>query len=162
MTIESPPKFLIFHKNSQEYDFKPFLNPLQANFEYKYKSALREGGWLHRTSQNLAYPYQAWARGGQVKLSQPLFPFSHLDTSIVCQAEQLLNYYGIFWKLKIKNSIYCTWKNNFAFSYGGFFSVLRVWLLFTVTMDHPVGTLDDLKRRNVSKLDKWIKPDMND
>ena len=118
--IESPPKLLIFHKHSQEYDFKPFLNPLQANFEYKYKSALREGGWLHRTSQNLAYPYQAW-RGGQVKLSQPPFPSSHLDTSKVCQAEQLLKIHGIFLKLKFKTSVCYDWKNSFAFVIERFF-----------------------------------------
>ena len=63
---------------------------------------------------------------------------SHLCTAKVFQDEKLLNDYGIFWNLKIKNSLCCGWKKSFAFSDRAIFSVLRVWLLFTVTMDHLV------------------------
>ena len=51
-----------------------------------------------------------------------------------------MNDYGIFGKLKIKNSLCCGWKNSFAFGDREIFSVLRVWSLFTVNMDHPVLT----------------------
>ena len=46
---------------------------------------------------------------------------------------------GIFWKMNIKNSLFWEWKNNFVFSDSDLFSVLRVLLLITVNMDHPVS-----------------------
>ena len=66
---------------------------------------------------------------------------SHSIHSKVFQDEYLLNDYGIFGKSKIKNSLCCGWKNSFGFSDTEIFSVLRVWILFTVNMDHPVTYL---------------------
>ena len=40
--------------------------------------------------------------------------------------------------MNIKNSLFWEWKNNFVFSDSDLFSVLRVLLLITVNMDHPV------------------------
>ena len=41
--------------------------------------------------------------------------------------------------MNIKNSLFWEWKNNFVFSDSDLFSVLRVLLLITVNMDHPVS-----------------------
>ena len=46
-----------------------------------------------------------------------------------------------FWKLKIQNSLCLEWKNSFAFSDREIFSDLRVWLLLTVNMEHPVQNI---------------------
>ena len=44
-------------------------------------------------------------------------------------------------------------KNSFAFSDRDFFSVLRVWLLFTVNMDHPVLRNNSFQfEKNIFKL----------
>ena len=50
--------------------------------------------------------------------------------------------------MNIKNSLFWEWKNNFVFSDSDLFSVLRVLLLITVNMDHPVA--GERRQRKVS------------
>ena len=66
--------------------------------------------------------------------------------------------YRIFWKLKIKNSICCECKNSFVFCYREIFLVLRVCLLITVIMDHPVDISSSIPFLHIDTYDVKFTP----